>query len=69
MCNQISYEYIKYDLQKRAESSVNIVNYINDQKDSVEVRLRVSEKKIQGFQKQNYYFDDRWRKQHGQGGA
>ena len=53
MCNSIANEYIKHDLTKKAISSVNIVNYINSQKDSVENRLKESEQKIQVFKKQN----------------
>ena len=46
MCNSIANEYIKHDLTKKAISSVNIVNYINSQKDSVENRLKESDKKF-----------------------
>ena len=52
ICNSITNEYIKYDLNKKAISSINIVNYINSQKDSVELRLKDSEQKIQVFKKQ-----------------
>ena len=53
VCNQIAQSYIEYDLTKKAISSVKIVEFINAQKDSVDVRLKNSEKEIQLFKKEN----------------
>ena len=53
VCNQIAQSYIEYDLTKKAISSVKIVEFINAQKDSVDVRLKDSEREIQLFKKEN----------------
>ena len=53
ICNQLALEYIDYALDKQRKSSINIGKYINAQKDSVEIRLKNSEKKIQDYKKQN----------------
>ena len=53
MCNEIAKSYIEYDLTKKAISSVKIVEFINAQKDSVDVRLKDSEREIQLFKKEN----------------
>jgi capsular polysaccharide biosynthesis protein len=53
VCNSIAKEYLNYDLEKKAVSSVNIVEFITAQKDSVEIRLKRSEREIQGFKKLN----------------
>ena len=49
ICNSIAKVYLEYDLQKKATSSVNIVDFINAQKDSVEIRLKNSEREIKGL--------------------
>ena len=53
VCNEIAKSYIDYDLTKKAISSVKIVEFINAQKDSVDVRLKDSEREIQIFKKEN----------------
>mgnify|MGYP001348298072 CR=1 FL=1 len=53
ICNTITKVYLNYDLYKKATSSINIVEFINAQKDSVDVRLKSSEKEIQEFKKNN----------------
>jgi len=53
VCNEIAKSYIEYDLTKKASSSVKIVEFINAQKDSVDVRLKDSEREIQLFKKEN----------------
>ena len=40
-------------LEKQQKSSINIGQYINAQKDSVEIRLKNSEKQIQQYKKKN----------------
>ena len=53
ICNSIAHSYLEYDLNKKAISSVNIVDFISKQKDSVDVRLKNSEREIQEFKKIN----------------
>ena len=58
MCNEIAKSYIEYDLTKKAISSVKIVEFINAQKDSVDVRLKDSEREIQILEENNVKSSD-----------
>ena len=40
ICNQLAVEYINYSLEKQQKSSINIGEYIDAQKDSVEENLQ-----------------------------
>ena len=51
VCNQIAQSYIEYDLTKKAISSVKIVEFINAQKDSVDVRLKIVNEKFSCLKK------------------
>ena len=51
--NELSKQYILYDLEKKSSSSANILKFISIQLDTVFIRLNTAESMLQGFKKEH----------------
>ncbi len=51
----VANEYIKYDIEERSKSSKKVLEFINNQLDKYYNKLKISENKIEDFQKDNNY--------------
>lgn len=57
LVNLVSEEYLKYDVERKSESSKSILTFIDDQLKLVYDALKVSENNLQNFRKENNYSD------------
>lgn len=55
--NLISEEYLKFDVERKSESSKSILSFIDDQLDLVYSDLKSSENNLQEFRKAHNYTD------------
>jgi uncharacterized protein involved in exopolysaccharide biosynthesis len=55
LVNLISNEYLKFDVERKSESSKSIISFIDEQLDLVYNDLKSSENNLQEFRKNNNY--------------